>query len=231
MRFNDDLFIWLVEIGYMNLHENTSIWLWVDKDNLHFTSEFFSSRFHLLSLSTHRKKKKPAMRFFLFQGLCTLFFGPVPYMPWFINDLFVLLARLLVAHCSFCLSVSFIRLFFFVPFQKPSIHMIKWTIEKWEFKNMLTQCLYAISTTISPLFFVQRCSFFFFFGPAILVCMHVSLCLSLSQYVYYIHIYTRWISRDSFPSRREASIALQWYMRVSFCLHFTRITAEIQFKN
>lgn len=40
MRFNNDLFIWLVEIGYMNLHENTSIWLWVDKDNLHFTSEF-----------------------------------------------------------------------------------------------------------------------------------------------------------------------------------------------
>lgn len=69
MRFNDDLFIWLVEIGYMNLLENTSIWLWVDKDNLHFTSEFF----FLFREKNHAIF--PISRFVHF------IFGPVQYTP------------------------------------------------------------------------------------------------------------------------------------------------------
>lgn len=212
VRFNDDLFIWLVEIGYMNLHENTSIWLWVDKDNLHFTSDFFfRSRVH----PRHTKKKKtysdaifPISRFVHFIS------GPVLYTSWF----------KLRSLCLACSRLSLIALFgSFIFLSIPKTKSVHDKMNNWKMRIQK----YADAVSLArPYLRSFSCNemFFFFFGPQFwFAYMYLSLSLSLSQmlYVYHIHIYTRWISRDCLPSLRDASIMLQWYMRVSFCLHFT----------
>lgn len=132
------------------------------------------------------------MRFFLFQGLCTLFF-----------DRSKCVENGLLHDCKRKSSNSNSNSNTIEP---PT----KWTIEKWEFENMLTLCLHFTSTSVSPVFrgsIFSLISFFFVSARRINMYRRMHICM-FTHWIWISNLNKYWSFHNFYAMRK--SFGLLW---------------------